>query len=110
MEVTSPRLLASEVVALVDKIRPDVVLLGALPASGLAAHTRYLCKRLRARFPDLRIIVGRWDRREQAAATRRHLEAAGAGYVGASLVETLAHLQTVQGLEPAALPAEVETI
>jgi predicted PurR-regulated permease PerM len=110
MEVTSPRLLASEVVALVDRIRPDVVLLGALPASGLAAHTRYLCKRLRARFPDLRIIVGRWDRREQAAATRRHLEAAGAGYVGASLVETLAHLQTVQGLEPAAMPAEVETI
>jgi predicted PurR-regulated permease PerM len=108
MEVTSPRLLASEVIALVEKTRPDVVLLGALPASGLAAHTRYLCKRLRARFPDLRIIVGRWDRRDQAAATRRHLEAAGAGYVGVSLVETRAHLQTVYGLEPATMPEEVE--
>ena len=106
MELTSPHLLASEVIALVEKMRPAVVLLGALPASGLAAHTRYLCKRLRARFPDLRIIVGRWGMREHSAATRRHLEAAGASAVGVSLVETLAHVQTAYGLEPVATPAE----
>jgi predicted PurR-regulated permease PerM len=110
MDVTSPRLLVSEAIALVEKTRPDVVLLGALPASGLAAHTRYLCKRLRARFPDLRIIVGRWDRRDQAAATRRHLEAAGAGYVGVSLVEARAHLQSMYGLEPASMPEAIETV
>ena len=36
------------------------VCLAATPPGGLA-HTRYLCKRLRARFPDLKILVCRWD-------------------------------------------------
>ena len=107
MEVTSPHLLASEVIALVEKTRPAVVCLGALPASGLAAHTRYLCKRLRARFPDLRIVVGRWGLRDHADVVRRHLELAGASHVGTTLIETRAHLQTVYGLEPVAPRAEV---
>ncbi|MEX2221018.1 MAG: AI-2E family transporter [Candidatus Rokuibacteriota bacterium] len=102
IELTSPQLLASEVIALAEKTRPAVVCLGALPASGLAAHTRYLCKRLRARCPDLRIVVGRWGLREPTGPARRQLEAAGAGYVGVTLVETREHLQTVYGLEPPA--------
>ncbi len=100
VELTSPQLLASEVIALAEKTRPAVVCLGALPASGLAAHTRYLCKRLRARCPDLRIIVGRWGLREPTGPARRQLEAAGASHVGVTLVETRQHLQTVHGLEP----------
>jgi len=110
IELTSPHLLASEVIALAEKTRPAVVCLGALPASGLAAHTRYLCKRLRARCPDLRIVVGRWGLREPAGPARRQLEAAGASHVGITLVETLQHLQTVHGLEapsPEPLPARV---
>ena len=99
IEVTSPQLLASEVIALAQKTRPAVVCLGALPASGLATHTRYLCKRLRASCPEIRIIVGRWGLREQAGPVRRQLEAAGASHVGVTLVETLQHLQTVHGLE-----------
>ena len=97
-EVTSPHLLASEVVALVQKAQPAVVCLGALPASGLATHTRYLCKRLRACCPELRIVVGRWGLREPAGPARRQLEAAGANQLGVTLVETLQHLQTVLGL------------
>ena len=100
VELTSPQLLASEVIALAEKTRPDVVCLGALPASGLAADTRYLCKRLRARCPDLRIVVGRWGLRDSTGPVRRQLEAAGASYVGVTLVETREHLQTVYGLEP----------
>ncbi|MGH7415638.1 MAG: AI-2E family transporter, partial [Candidatus Rokuibacteriota bacterium] len=100
VELTSPQLLASEVIALAEKTQPAVVCLGALPASGLAAHTRYLCKRLRARCPDLRIIVGRWGLRELTGPARRQLEAAGASHVGITLVETRQHLQTVHGLEP----------
>ena len=100
VELTSPQLLASEVIALAEKTRPDVVCVGALPASGLAADTRYLCKRLRARCPDLRIVVGRWGLRDSTGPVRRQLEAAGASYVGVTLVETREHLQTVYGLEP----------
>ena len=109
VELTSPQLLASEVIALVESTQPAVVCLGALPASGLAARTRYLSKRLRARYPELRIIVGRWGLREEHGTARRHLEAAGATYVGTTLVETREHLQTVYGLEPVTTAAAVTT-
>ena len=109
IELTSPQLLASEVIALVESSGPAVVCLGALPASGLAARTRYLSKRLRARFPELRIIVGRWGLREEDGTARRHLEAAGASYVGTTLVETREHLQTVYGLEPVVTRAAITT-
>ena len=110
IDLTSPHLLAAEVVALVEETRPAVVCLGALPAGSRSTHTRYLCKRLRARFPDLRIIVGRWGLRENAARARRQLEAAGADSVGVTLVETREHLQRVHALEPPTLrpPAEAE--
>jgi predicted PurR-regulated permease PerM len=110
VEVASPNMLASEVVAQIEETRPAVVCLGGLPASPRSAHTRYLSKRLRARFSDLRIIVGRWGLRESVAHVRRQLEAAGADYVGLSLVETREHLQRVHALEPPTLspPAEVE--
>ena len=109
IELTSPQLLASEVIALVESTQPAVVCLGVLPASGLGARTRYLSKRLRARFPDLRIIVGRWGFGEEDAAARRHLEAAGASFVGTTLVETREHLQTVYGLEPVVTTAAIGT-
>ncbi len=109
IELTSPQLLASEVIALVESTRPAVICLGALPASGLAARTRYLSKRLRARFPELRIIVGRWGLREEDGTARRHLEAAGASYVATTLVETREHLQTVYGLEPVTTAAAITT-
>jgi hypothetical protein len=85
-----------------------VVCLGALPAGSRSTQTRYLCKRLRARFPDLRIVVGRWGLRDNVARARRQLEAAGADSVGVTLVETNEHLQRVHALEPPTLrpPAE----
>src|SRR6266436_938379 len=110
IDLTSPHLLAAEVVALAEDTRPAVVCLGALPAGSRSTHTRYLCKRLRARFPDLRIIVGRWGLRENVARARRQLEAAGADSVGVTLVETREQLQRVHALEPPTLhpPAEAE--
>jgi hypothetical protein len=108
VEAASSHMLASEVIAQIEETRPAVVCLGGMPASPRSAHTRYLCKRLRARFPDLRIIVGRWGLRESVAHVRRQLEAAGADSVGLSLVETREHLQRVHALAPPTLapPAE----
>lgn len=108
IELSSPHLLVSEIVALVEERRPAVVCVGALPSGPRGSHTRYLCKRLRARFPDLRIVVGRWGLRENVAHARRQLEAAGADYVGVTLVETREHLQRVHGLEPPTLRPRAE--
>jgi predicted PurR-regulated permease PerM len=108
IDLCSPQLLASEVIARVEETRPAAVCIGALPSSGGGTHTRYLCKRLRARFPDLRIIVGRWGLRDPGGPVRRHLEAAGADQVGLTLVETRGHLQQVYGLEPPGRAAPVD--
>jgi predicted PurR-regulated permease PerM len=108
IEIASPHLLGSEIIALIEEKRPAAVCLGALPPGG-RARTRYLCKRLRARFPDLRILVGRWGLRDNAAFARRQIEGAGADLVSTSLVESREHLQQVHALEPPTLRAPTES-
>ena len=59
LEVFESTTLASELLDRVAESGPALVCIAATPPGGLA-HTRYLCKRLRSRFPDLKILVGRW--------------------------------------------------
>ena len=59
-----------------------------MAAPGGLAHTRYLCKRLRARFPAVRIIVGRWGLKGDADANREQLQDAGADLAATTLLET----------------------
>jgi len=40
------------------------------------------------RFPDLKIVVGRWGFRENTGETLAHLRSDGIDYVGTSLRET----------------------
>lgn len=77
--------LASEFIDQIAEKGPSLVCISSLPPGGLA-QTRYLCKRLRNRFPDLKIIVGRWGTRSENNWTS--LLAAGADKVGTTLVET----------------------
>jgi predicted PurR-regulated permease PerM len=81
------RALVAEVVERVRKERPSVVVIGSVPPGGLA-QTRYLCKRLRLQFPDLKILVGRWGASEGLERMRQHLAEAGADQVATKLVET----------------------
>src|SRR5208337_2322282 len=57
VEVTAVETLTAELVERVGEQEPALVCIGALPPGGLA-HTRYLCKRIRRRFPKIKIIVG----------------------------------------------------
>jgi predicted PurR-regulated permease PerM len=66
LELIAPGILTAELLDLVGERKPALVCIAATPPGGLA-HTRYLCKRLRARFPDLRILVGRWGLRDLAS-------------------------------------------
>src|SRR5215510_12894130 len=56
VEVTKAGLLAAEVLDLVEQSAPTLVCIGLVPPGGFA-QTRYLCKRLRARFPTLPVVV-----------------------------------------------------
>jgi hypothetical protein len=59
LQVVGVSALASEVLELVDEAHPGMVVISALGAGGVG-QVRYLCKRLRQRFPDMTIVVGRW--------------------------------------------------
>ena len=84
MEVLADEALTSEMVDHVAEKRPALVCIVSLPPGGLA-QTRYLCKRLRVRFPDTRILVGRLG--IQAGNHRDALLAAGADKVATTMIE-----------------------
>jgi hypothetical protein len=93
MEVLSIDMLSAESVARAGDKEPAVVCIGALPPGGLA-HTRYLCKRLRARLPAARIVVGRWGLKGELQQNQEQLRESGADLVETALLETRTHLST----------------
>jgi predicted PurR-regulated permease PerM len=112
IEFVSTDRLASEVVEMVAEEHPSIVCIASLPPGGLA-HTRLLCKRLRGRYADLKIVVGRWGLQAGIERNRDQLTAAGANYFATSLRETatqlvqLSHfLQSASGSSDAAKAKE----
>ncbi|HSF57151.1 MAG TPA: AI-2E family transporter [Candidatus Binatia bacterium] len=84
MEVLPDEALTSEVVDQVAEKCPALLCIVSLPPGGLA-QTRYLCKRLRSRFPDTKILVGRLG--TQAGDHGDALLGAGADKVATTLIE-----------------------
>jgi predicted PurR-regulated permease PerM len=110
-DVVSTDHLVSEIVALVAEVHPAIVCIGSLAPGGLA-HTRLICKRLRAAFPDLKIIVGRWGLKGDAGTTNREqLIQAGADQFGTTVEETAVQLvqlqQLIQSREAPAEPSKL---
>lgn len=87
LENTSSRMLASDMIALVRAQQYTVVCIADLPPSP-PSKTRYLIRRLRAAFPDLRIVVGRWAPPALADETLQPLADAGATHMAATLLDT----------------------
>ena len=85
-EIVSTQKLSAEVVSQVQRERPAVVCIASVPPGG-TAQACYLCKRLRARVPGVKIVVGRWGK-ENADNAEHRLRAAGADYVAATLLQT----------------------
>ena len=59
MDILSSAVLAAEVIARVREHNPDLLCIAAVAPDGWV-QVRYLSKRLRASFPDLRLVIGRW--------------------------------------------------
>jgi hypothetical protein len=87
MEVPSVDMLTAELVSLTGEKEPAAICIGSLAPGGLA-HTRYLCKRLRSRFPKVKIIVGRWGLTSNVEQNQEQLREAGASQIATTLLET----------------------
>ena len=91
--------LATDLVAAIEREQPDVLFIASIPPGGLG-HTRYVCKRLRARFPYLRIVVGRFGLSpEHVEENRRQLVEAGADSLVTGMQEALAELRKIAQLD-----------
>jgi predicted PurR-regulated permease PerM len=115
MTMSSSNRLSSEVMNLVEEQKPSVVCIASLPPGGVA-RASYLCKRLRARFPQMQILVGRWGQDDPESAKER-LQAAGANEVTSSLLEArkllvplLQHYTACGHLPSASEPNGAETV
>jgi len=78
--------LASEVLGALREQRPAVVVVATLASESLTP-TRYLCKRLRAADPDVKIFVGLWGNGPLASGLRKQLTDVGVDDVVADLAE-----------------------
>lgn len=110
VEVLSARTLAGEVLAQMRETETPLVVIGSLPPGGLS-QTRYLCKRLRAQFPRVKIVVGRWGVDEDFGRVRERLLAAGADAVTMSLEESRTQLMPmIQVLAHTTEAVEAQTV
>jgi predicted PurR-regulated permease PerM/methanogenic corrinoid protein MtbC1 len=103
LHIASPELLSAEVVRAAREHGADIVVMSALPPGGVA-QARYLCKRLRAGIPGVRIVVARASAAEEVDAVRQALLSAGADAVGGSLVETRDLVLQLVRVQPDATP------
>ena len=86
LEVLSAEMLIGERVATVETQRPSAVCLTSLPPGDLTA-LRHVCKRLRARQPEIKLIVARLGAAKKTARSAELLRAAGAQEVISTLTE-----------------------
>ncbi len=93
VDVATANDLTSESVAHIAEKDPTVVVIVSVAPGGLT-RARYMCKRIRGRFPQLKIVVGRWagSGEENIHATDA-LRSAGAEEVSTSLEATRVFLQ-----------------
>ena len=89
--VSSASALVGEVLAMVEQRQTHVVCVSAMPP-GSVARARYLCKRLREKHADLRIIVGLWAFRGDLEPTNSRLALTAPGQLVINLREAQEHI------------------
>jgi predicted PurR-regulated permease PerM len=91
VEILGPSMLTSEVAQLVEERRPALVCIGSVAPGGVS-HTRHLCKRLRARCPDLTMLVGRFGLHDESADEQQQLVEGGADHIAPTMRELARHI------------------
>ena len=101
-ELLTTDVLKSEVMDRVADLSPQAVYISALPPAAVL-HASYFCKRLRPRFPQLKIVVAVWHAEGDMEKGRSRLLAAGASEVVVTLkgaIEKLPPAALVTAMQP----------
>ena len=86
VQAVSVTALVSEMVDLVEQRKADVVCISAMPPAA-ATHARYLCKRLRGRFPEANLIVGLWNVKGDLNKAKERIGCGAATHVVGTLAD-----------------------
>jgi hypothetical protein len=107
VEPISTRTLPADVEAKVEQDHPAALFVAIVPPGGMS-QARYLCRRLRRKFPELPIVVGYFGRYRDFDRLLVRLRAAGASYVTTSVTQTRSQILTL--LAPPPPPAVTPTV
>lgn len=94
VEVTAVATLTSELLQQFRDDEPGLVVIGSVAPGGLA-HVRYICKRLQARFPKLKLVVYRAGLGEPDEESKKLLDS-GVSQVTFTLEATRQYVQSWQ--------------
>jgi CheY-like chemotaxis protein len=94
--LVSVQSLSGEMLVQVSEEAPGVVCVSALPPLA-ETHARYLCKRLRRQFPQLKIVVGLWQTTGSTKKAQARLLETGIDHFVTTLAEASRHLVQVVG-------------
>ncbi len=78
--------LVSEMVELVDQRNVDVICISSTPPAAVM-HARYLCKRLRGRFPEVDLVVGLWNTQGDLNKAKERIACGAATHVVGTLAD-----------------------
>jgi CheY-like chemotaxis protein len=90
-------LLANEAMQEIEKRGCKLILISAIPPQA-ANHASYVARRIKRKFPRLKIVVALWTRAENIERSRQRLKDAGAEQVVTTFPEALQLLREVSGL------------
>jgi hypothetical protein len=98
--------------ALVEKADVDVICISVV-APSTVIHARYLCLKLRAQLPRLKIVIGLWGATEDVTEATKRLRDSGADEVVTTLADALVQMATlapplIEEMTPAPIPADEE--
>ncbi len=109
VEFTKTTLLTAEVLSVVQQTSPEIVCIGLVPPGGFA-QTRYLCKRLRARFPTLPIVIGCWGGPKDEAEHLARLGLDSSVHTSTTLLETRQQIMQLPQLHTPLVPQVVPRV
>jgi len=102
VEVAYAKMVAGELVGLVEEHSPDTVCISVV-APSTVIHARYLCVKIRERFPLVKIVVGLWAEIENLTEVSKKLQDAGANDVVTTFAEAI---DRISRLAPVVADAE----
>ena len=106
------KLAAGELLDLVEKSEVDAACVSVVSPSTVI-QARYLCVKIRARFPQLKIVIGLWGMTQGVTDATRRLRDSGADEVVTTLADAVVQLAKyaptlAEQMIPAPIPADAE--